>query len=136
MRFAWFVILLMPLVVEAEVYTWVDEDGKRHYSDQPPADAGHEVEQKDYEITNIDRGYPPASVIPRDEDEPGPEERERDAAHQKQLAAACAEARERLRTMRGPVRFWDEDGHPVHVTEREREAMARDLEKEIEERCE
>lgn len=136
MRFAWLAILMMPLTLDAEVYTWVDENGKRHYSDQPPVEVEREVERKDYEITNIDRGYPPASAIPRDEKTPDPAEQARREADEERLAAACAQARERLRMMRGPVRFWDEDGNQVHVTEREREAMARDLEKEIQQRCE
>jgi hypothetical protein len=32
------VLLLLPLVAVAQVYTWKDASGKMHYADQPPAD--------------------------------------------------------------------------------------------------
>ncbi len=39
MRFAAvFMLLVLPLVATAQVYTWKDASGKMHYSDQPPPD--------------------------------------------------------------------------------------------------
>jgi hypothetical protein len=33
-------LLVLPLTVAAQVYTWKDASGKVHYTDQPPADRG------------------------------------------------------------------------------------------------
>jgi hypothetical protein len=33
-------LLVLPLVANAQVYTWKDAKGKVHYSDQPPPDQG------------------------------------------------------------------------------------------------
>jgi hypothetical protein len=33
-------LLLLPLTVGAQVYSWKDASGKMHYGDQPPADRG------------------------------------------------------------------------------------------------
>jgi hypothetical protein len=35
MRTWLFIVLLLPFFVQAEIYRWVDSDGKVHYSDQP-----------------------------------------------------------------------------------------------------
>lgn len=45
-RFWLFLLLLAASVAQAELYRWVDADGKVHYSDQPPPSSAKQVEQR------------------------------------------------------------------------------------------
>jgi hypothetical protein len=40
---AW-LLVLMPALASAEVYRWVDDSGKVHFTDRPPAGQGEQVE--------------------------------------------------------------------------------------------
>jgi hypothetical protein len=45
-----FLLLLAATFAAAQIYTWTDEDGVRHYSNQPPSDAGDpEVAFEEYQ---------------------------------------------------------------------------------------
>lgn len=47
-----FMALLLPLFSSAEIYRWVDENGKIHLSDSPPEEA--DVEQVDVEVNTYE----------------------------------------------------------------------------------
>lgn len=122
----------------AEVYVWVDENGKKHYSDQPPPDrqgGQTEVEIKEYEIENIDTGYPAGIVV----DPTRKARKQKEIAQRKEAAARlqaqCQEAREDLSAISGRVVFHD-NGTVVSVTEAERRAMQQELEATISRHCE
>ena len=51
------------------------------------------------------------------------------------LEKYCREAKERLVAISGRVLFVDDNGEAVKVTEQERGVMAKELEKDINERC-
>lgn len=55
-------LLGMPLLAQAEIYKWVDENGLTQYSERPPETAGKEAE-----VINIDRRTPDAvpSALPQ-----------------------------------------------------------------------
>lgn len=40
-------LLLLPALAQAQVYRWVDDSGKVHYSDQAPPPSARNVEKKD-----------------------------------------------------------------------------------------
>lgn len=130
------VILLVAWASQAtaEVYTWVDEDGKQHFSDKPPSEET-EVREEEYELENIDAGYPPGIVVDPTRQEREQAERAQRAARANELNEACRKARANLDTLSGRVIFMDEDGSEVFVSEREREAMERKYRTSIEEHC-
>lgn len=35
----WLLILLYPSIVQADIFTWTDAEGRVHYGDRPPADS-------------------------------------------------------------------------------------------------
>ena len=123
-------LLIMP-VSYAQVYEWIDEDGKRQFSDQPPPE-NIESEEKTYKIHNIDSNMPPPIVI-----DEGKKQREAQetAARSQHMDTQCKEARDYLKKLTGRVSFYDDDGNHVQVTEKERAARVRSLEELIRNKC-
>lgn len=126
---------------------WTDENGKQHFGDRPPAESSAKdivVEQEKFELENVDEGYP--TTDPELFKNYGAEYLERRRAEKQQKAALrqqqkqamagpCREARERLTMLQSRVNFTDDDGNPVQVSERERQAEAETLAREIADRC-
>jgi glutaredoxin len=51
-------VLLCSMSTQAEVYRWVDKDGKVHYSDNPPADANAEQRKlQDNDAGGLEQNY-------------------------------------------------------------------------------
>lgn len=42
-----FPLIFVPMIVVAEIYKWVDEDGRVHYGEKPPVEDASKVEIKD-----------------------------------------------------------------------------------------
>lgn len=127
---------LIPLQATAEIYSWIDEDGNTHFSDEPPRGDASQVREEEVELHNIDQGYPPGIVV-----DPERESRQREKARQQAAATAqkrndCQKARRELGILSGRVIFKDESGNEVQVTEKERAAMAKEFRKQIGEYCE
>lgn len=127
---------MISLQATAEIYSWVDEDGNTHFSDEPPRSDASQVREEKVELHNIDQGYPPGIVV-----DPERKSREREKAQQQAAVSAqkrddCEEARRELGILSGRVIFRDENGNEVQVTEKERAAMAQKFRKQVEEYCE
>jgi hypothetical protein len=122
----------------AEVYTWVDEHGKKHYSDQPPDDQTQqqtEVETRAFELENIDEGYPAGIVAdPHRKERKAKEESVQKAARTK-LSEQCERARADLTMLSGRISFNDGAGNEVRVTEAERKQMQKNLDAVISKHC-
>ena len=51
------------------------------------------------------------------------------------MQGACSDARTRLSALQGPVAFFDDDGNPVAVTEKERQREEDELKSAIQKHC-
>ncbi len=127
----------------AEVYKWVDEQGNVHFGDRPP--------QKE-KATNLSDSLKPLNLS-TDLSNPGmirnaeqarqdelnrtrqEQQRKQQIANSKEYQQYCKEAKRRLRSISGPVVFYDEQGKQVKVTEKEREKREQELRNEIEKKC-
>jgi uncharacterized protein DUF4124 len=135
-------ILLMPTSF-AEIYRWVDSDGKLHFSDQPPEDStvSEEVSSKMSPI-NRDSSAEETEKLQQVFQGETPEEQ---AFHQQQKAQqqrrdqnterACQQAKYNLKILKGRVYFEDPDGNEIIVTEEQREQRANQLEEKIRRHC-
>ncbi len=135
--FFFFVMMTLSLSVTAEIYTWVDENGKTHFSDQPPADRNINTEvKKEIELHNIDAGYPAGIVVDPDRKRHNKEIAVQKAAVAKRTNKACSKAKTDLRMLSGRVAFRDERGNEVRVSEKDRVKMEKSLREAIRKRCE
>ncbi len=124
----------------AELFRWTDADGKVHYSDRKPTESSN-AKAIDDELTpiNIDdsKAYNNGvgKIFPKEDKSHRAFE---DKKRQKQQAAtnhACTKAREYLRKISGRVRFIDDDGKPVNVSEADRKKRKIEVEKDILKNC-
>jgi len=134
--FFFLVMITLSMSATAEIYTWVDENGKKHFSDQPPADQNISTEvTKEIKLLNIDAGYPAGIVV-----DPTRKGRKKEKALQKAAAAermneTCARAKTDLEMLSGRVVFHDEGGNELRVSEADRVKMEKSLRAVIKERC-
>jgi hypothetical protein len=119
----------------AEVYEWVDDKGRKQFSDKPPPAAGTAFERRLYDLENIDEGYPAPVVHNPQTPEQQALAAKQAEARRKALESACRKARQQLWVLRGPVIYRDADGNNVPVSEAQREAHAERLNAAIEKRC-
>jgi len=124
---------------DADYYRWVDGDGQVHYSQQPPADRPAEARRHRPErpgepgpdslpAARLERSAKPASPEP---DEAGPE------GLPAPDPALCAQARQLLHSLSGPVRMRARhpDGHHVVLTEADRQEQRQLARQVIEHHC-
>lgn len=145
-----FVCLFMLLTAQtagAQVYTWTDENGKKHFSDKPPVQGNEnqiDVAEEHFELQNVDDGYPitdPNLHMDQQESYLDRKLREREekkaAAKVKKevMANLCQKAKARYATIQNPVNFIDDNGRPIRVTEAERRAEEAQLKAQIDEHC-
>ena len=131
----------------AEIYKWVDENGKVHYGDRPPADAevSEEVEIKNAPAT----GKQAPSAAQRlhrqqrlldsfaaeraEKKQAAAKEKEQEKKHDRR----CVVAKHNLNVMKQAGAHYDlnEAGEKVYATDAEREKSIRDYEKQINKYC-
>lgn len=140
-----FNLFAIALNAQAEIYRWVDKDGKVHFTDRkPPAEA--ENITKDVKPQNLDTSNSELQKIVSMREQEAQrnqqqyeQEQQRQAARRAQLAelnrSACEETKKRLEDIRGHVIFTDDQGRAVTVRETERQQMVADLEQQIREHC-
>jgi len=142
-------LLVIPLLVAIEihasqVYVWTDENGKKHFSDTPPAEET-EVKQETYEVQNVDGGYPhtdPDSYKHIQESWADRKKREKleqaeyERRKHEHMRGPCQEAQQRLSLLQGPVAFFDDEGKEIRVSEAQRKQEVADLTADIRKYCE
>lgn len=140
-----FVIVFIILSLgnaQAEMYRWVDDKGKVHFSDRKPEQ--HQAEEISDQVRqqNIDySGGATKGQLQQYERNQKARETERQQLEQRsekwsgKREEQCREARRRLRILKGRVVFFDKDNNEVKVTEKERERRALALEQEIKKYC-
>ena len=106
--------LLAGLASASEIYKWTDKNGRTHYSDRPPP-AEYDAERRD---------------LPREAGAEAESQVDQDAAAAAAAAAAqrCADARDRLQTLRdNAIVAMDLDGdgtaEPLDAVQREEQIL-------------
>ncbi|MEH6467033.1 MAG: DUF4124 domain-containing protein [Porticoccus sp.] len=139
-------LLLVPILAPAsfaEIYRWVDSNGKLHFSDQPPEGSAtaEEVSSKMSPI-NRDSSAEETEKLQQVFQGETPEEQafqnQQKAQQQRQyqnVKRACQQAKYNLQVLKGRVYFEDADGNEIIVTEEQREQRANQLAEEIRRHC-
>ena len=131
-------LLSISINAIAEVYRWVDNNGKVHYTDKKPAPDAENI-TKEVNKQNLDSSSRDIARINQmhreDEEAIRAAQQQQEQAHARAMQAPCAAAQTRLRKMKGRVIFIDEAGKAVTVTEKERQDKVAELEREIRNNC-
>lgn len=125
----------------AEVYRWVDKNGKVHFTDRKPATDAENI-TADVKSQNIDTSSSELQKLTaiREQDERDAQEYARKQQKLKDELAEinrpeCGKARARLKDISGHVVFIDDQGKVVTVSEKERQQMVAGLKQEIQQHC-
>lgn len=120
-------LLFVHQLAVAEVYKWVDENGKAHFSDKAPAtEKDAESIGQSLEKTNIDTNSKNiSSTLPSTEktqDEINYEQK-KEADRQAAIASKCAYLKKAIDVIASGSRvsFVDENGNEVQVLEKDRD---------------
>ncbi|SEA14410.1 DUF4124 domain-containing protein [Microbulbifer marinus] len=132
-------LLASATALAADLYRWVDEDGKVHFGDRPPMEAKAENIEGELRPINSADAPPPQQTASRQQHNPEQEyeqrQRQRELRQQQRLTRACNAARRQLRLLQGRVAFVDDSGKEVKMSERERQQRAEQLQREIQRVC-
>ena len=134
------VLLLLASSPQAEVYRWVDENGKTHYSDKKPKSEAEDITEA-VKKQNIDTSIEEQRKLQeifRPENEA-----DREYHRQQQLKNQptpehiqhCNKQRRYLNKIDGRVQFVDEEGNVVPVTEKQRQQRVEELQRYLAEHC-
>ncbi|AQT60846.1 hypothetical protein CBP51_09320 [Cellvibrio mixtus] len=124
----------------AEVYRWVDKDGKVHFTDKPPAANAEDI-TKQVSKQNLDTSREELNKVQQLHIQETEAQQQRNAQQAMSageayaLATRCAAAKNRLRRISGNVIFIDDQGKVVKTTEKERQAMVAELTTYIDNHC-
>ena len=135
-------LCVIALNAQAEIYRWVDKNGKVHFTDKKPAPEAENI-TKEVKSHNIDTSSTEVQklTLMREQEERNRQEqimRERQALKpeiDKQRQVYCDKQKERLRKISGYVVFTDENGRAVKVTEKERQQKVAELKQVIQDTC-
>jgi len=137
-------LVLSPAVSVAEVYRWVDEDGRTHFGDRPPTQAASQevkVESAPARVDNSarDRQQKVNAFLEQKQQERD-QQRAADAKAEKRAAKRaeqCTKLRARLKHMDSVSTFYNlnEQGERVFVSESENTRIRERFRKKVEESC-
>lgn len=122
----------------ADVYRWVDKEGKVHFTDKKPAEDSENVTDQ-VNKQNIDTSSEElrkVETIMRKENDA-----DREYAQQLQFEEArirqhrCTRAKKRMQEISGRVIFIDEEGKVVKTTEQQRQQKIAEVNALIQENC-
>jgi hypothetical protein len=138
-------MMVISLNSAAEIYRWVDKEGKVHFTDRKPSSAAENI-TRDVKPQNIDTSNSEIQKITAMREQEQKERQEKlqqEEQKQQELKAKmaqrnqayCEEARKRLKKISGYIVFTDEQRRAVNVTEKERQQMVAELTQEIQANC-
>ena len=110
----------------AKLYKWVDKNGKTHYSQKPPSDAGSE------EVITANQPEPipvPVESTPIEVPEPT------DLIASEQAAARCQGLLHDLELYQGNGQITDREGNLMVVSTEMREAKVTEIKTELDQSC-
>jgi len=138
-----FLILLGPVCASAEVYKWVDEEGRTHYGEKPQGngaskmniDANPEIDEN-VESQNIERDK--LLKIYEEERQVKEEKKQQAEKERKELGEKCTALENQLQDYRQTgIRFYDLDnkGERVYISEEELAARIDQMQKQYDKYC-
>ncbi len=139
------VVLALTLIPSAgaQLYKWVDKDGKTHYSDQPPP--GQESKQLNVQSGAATAAAPPKSFLARDKELDKGRQESREAAKKADDAARlaqerdenCSRARSAYATYAdgGRIHKYNDKGERVYLDDQEIEVERERAKREMDEAC-
>lgn len=133
---------LASLPALAEIYQWRDAEGRLHFSDRQPKGAKAEDVSHKVEDVNVDESSGERKKLggvfrqeTAAEKQLQQQQLQQQQQERRQQQQQCANARQQLRVLQGPVYFTRTDGSTYTVSERERARRAAELEARIREYC-
>ena len=149
MRYTSLIFLLMlPLVPQAAVYKWIDDEGNVHYGDKPTA-AEPSVEMEVDEVVTIPSFGDRNDSMSRDERRERllrameedrlekKQQREQKQALKQRNRQKCNHYRDRMRHYQRASGIYrlDEDGNRVYMSDADRTSATKNLQKKIDKYC-
>lgn len=135
-------LMIFALPASAEIYKWVDEQGKVHYGDKPQSDASElkvDIEKKGHIKTSAEREEKRRRLIEeyKDDDRREAETREKEKQQKKALAKDCVYAKDKLRRYQKASQLYelDKNGNRVAVSEEKKTRELQKLQKSINRHC-
>ncbi|NIB39597.1 DUF4124 domain-containing protein [Pseudomaricurvus alkylphenolicus] len=135
-------VLLPGAAIKAEVYRWVDDQGRVHYSDKRPSQAEAEDISDDLKPVNVDESNRERTKMERlfrkktDAELAHEQQQQQQQQLQRQKHEnQCERARRALKGMQGRVVFRRADGSEEVVSEKERERRAEAFRQQIQQHC-
>lgn len=143
-RLAVLALLLFPLLGQAQIYRWVDENGKVNFSDRPqPSQKIEEIQ-----INTQKNAYGGGQVLERQrglldqyqqQDKQRAEEKqqkEKEKAAEKAIQRACINAKDKLRQFDGSSIYrLDDQGERIYYSEEERAQRISELKNAVQKHC-
>lgn len=123
--------------LQAEIYRWVDESGKVHFSDRPNDGAAHklQIETREGEPVDTDQQQRLLDAY-REEREAREEERLKAEERERQRSQNCAYARNRLRQYDGARLYQPlENGGRRYLDDNERQREMERVEEAVQRWC-
>lgn len=115
----------------AEIYRWVDEQGKVHFADKVHSNKQAKDISQDVKLKNLDHSAKRTEQTLQQIDlrqqaltTEAQQKQSQTSPAAEQQARQCQSARQRLEVMQGRVAFLDENDQPLKVTEKERQQRA------------
>ena len=132
-------LLVISINATAEVYRWVDNSGKVHYTDKKPAPTAENITKK-VSKQNVDSSSGELRKVEQIHNRNAARQQEHPHTRaqtnaQQQRQSECSAAQQRLNKISGRVIFLDDDGKVVTVNEQERQTMVAELKQEIQTNC-
>lgn len=127
-------------LAQAEIYRWVDADGKTHYSDKKPNTDAEDITEavnKQNIDTSIDEQRKVQQIFRTENAADRAYYRQRQLEQQpsSEQLKWCRDQRKYLSAISGRVQFIDEQGKMINVTEKERQEEVTKVTRRIEESC-
>lgn len=138
------IFMLLPFLSQAEIYRWVDDDGKIHFSDTPVS--GQPVEK--LELDGQRNSYGGGAVLERQRgllDDYQQQDRQKTRQAQKEAwqksneqkqKRNCLAAKDRLKRYEGSALYYlDDKGERVFYSDEERSIYLRQYQQQVAENC-
>lgn len=137
-------LVVQAVNVNAEIYKWIDENGRVHYDDKPPVTEKKELmdineEANSVEVLSADRADKRKKLLDAiDEDRQLKKDKEEKAKKKKtELTKKCHHARDNLKSYQRSSYVYDldKDGNRVVLPSSARDSIIASLKKQIEANC-
>lgn len=127
-------LLLLSVVSQAKIYTWVDEHGKKHFSDTPPAN--HKAEEKTVSTSTVTFAAPATSKKETQETKALPADGAIETAPNKD-PKLCQQAKKDLATIDNAprLRMKQDNGEYFYLSDEQRKQQRASRLKAIEDYC-